>query len=222
MGSGKRSQNTGTRRKKDYGRVVATRNDAPRILIVTEGEETEPNYLKGLIAAKQLSHANVVVDGRCGSDPMSVFRHARDRYKAEKKQGEIFDRVYCVFDKDAGHANYFDAIDAINKAAPEGVYHAISSVPCFEYWVLLHFTDSTKPYQAPGGQSSCELVVKDIKKKNSKYEKGMPKLYQLLEGKTEVAIKNAKKSLIDAEASDTDNPTTRMHLLVEYLYTLKK
>jgi len=222
MGSGKRSQNTGKRRKLDYGRAVATRSDVPRILIVTEGEAIEPNYLRDLIKRERLSPANVMVDGKCGSDPMSVFRHAKKIYTTEKGQGEIFDRVYCVFDKDAGHANYFDALDAINKAAPEGVYHAISSVPCFEYWVLLHFTDSTKPYQAPGGQSSCELVVKDIKKKNSKYEKGMPKLYQLLEGKTEVAIKNAKKSLIDAEASDTDNPTTRMHLLVEYLYTLKK
>lgn len=221
MGSGKRSQNTGSRRKTNYGRVVATRSESPRILIVTEGGETEPNYLKALIRGVRLNPTNVVVDGECGTDPMSVFRHARDRYKAEMRQGEKFDRVYCVFDRD-GHTNYRGALDAINRAVPEGVYHAINSVPCFEYWVLLHFTDSTRPYQAPGGQSSCELVVKEIKKLSLKYEKGMPGLYQLLEGKTEVAILNSKKSLIHAEAADTDNPTTQMHLLVEFLYTLKK
>lgn len=221
MSRGRHSHHSRNRGRDFSKRAVATRNDIPRILIVTEGEETEPNYLKDLIAAERLSPPNIVVDGKCGSDPMSVFRHARDRYKAETRQGEKFDRVYCIFDKD-GHANYLGAMDSINKAAPTGVYHAINSVPCFEYWVLLHFIESTRPFQAAAGQSSCELVVREIKKLSPKYEKGMTGLYQLLGGKTNFAIRNAKKSLDSAETAGTDNPTTRMHLLVEYLYLLKK
>ena len=204
-----------------FKRSEAQRLQYARVLIVTEGEATEPRYIRDLIKHKKLHATSVIVDGQCASDPMGVFRHARKLYDAAKGREEKFDRVYCVFDKD-GHANYRDALDAIYRVIPKGVYHAINSVPCFEYWVLLHFTDSTKPYQAPGGQSSCELVVKDIKKQNSKYEKGMPELYQFLEGKTEDAIKHSKKSLDAAETAGTDNPTTRMHLLVEYLYTLQK
>lgn len=222
MGIGRNSRNKRGRSRNEFKRAVATRSDVSRILIVTEGEKTEPSYLRELIVTERLSPANIVVDGKCGSDPMSVFRHARDRFKAEIGRGERFDRVYCIFDKDAGQANYKGALDAINRAAPVNIFYAINSVPCFEYWVLLHFTDSTRKYQAAGGQSSCDLVVKEIKKTIPNYVKGMSGLYPLLESKTKAAIKNAKKSLVEAEAADTDNPTTRMHLLVEYLYTLKK
>ena len=192
-----------------------------RVLIVTEGQRTEPNYLLELIKSKKLHTANVVVDGDCGSDPMSIYKHAKDLYKTEKKRGEKFDRVYCVFDQD-GHTNYVQALDAIRRAVPKGVYHAINSVPCFEYWVLLHFQYTMSIYQAPGGQSSYRLLLKDLKKHLPDYEKGEVGLYQRLEDKLDIAIVNAKKGLAAAEAVGTDNPTTRMHLLVEYLHNLKK
>lgn len=221
MRRGRPIQSARARGKHDYRRAVATRTDIPRILIVTEGGETEPKYLNELIKRERLSPANVVVDGACGSDPMSVYRHAKKLYTAEKRQGEEFDRVYCVFDKD-DHSNYVDALDAISRAVPVSVFRAINSVPCFEYWVLLHFQYTTKAYQAPGGQSSCELLVKEIKSLIPGYQKGQNGLYRLLEDKTANATMHAKRSLAAAEAAGTDNPTTRMHLLVEYLFKLKK
>ena len=39
------------------------------ILIVSEGEETEPNYFNKMIIREKLSSANVKVTGECGSDP---------------------------------------------------------------------------------------------------------------------------------------------------------
>ncbi len=193
----------------------------PRILIVTEGEKTEPYYLRGLIHAERLRMGSVVVNGECGSAPMSVFKHAKKLFKKEERLGEKFDRVYCVFDKD-GHPSYRDALDAIQRAAPKDTFHAISSVPCFEYWVLLHFCYSTKPYDAPAGMSSCEQLMKDHKKVFADYEKCDRGIYRKLEDKTHIAIKNARKSLVAAKRAETDNPTTRMHLLVEDLYSLRK
>ncbi len=201
-------------------RALSSRDPYDRVLIVTEGSKTEPEYLQELIKARGLSAVNIVVDGKCGSDPMSVFRHARLLFEEERRGSVPFDRVYCVFDKD-GHANYSNALDAIYRAKPEGVYHAISSVPCFEYWVLLHYRYSARAYQAPAGQSPCEMLLKELRKSLSGYQKGKKGLYRLLEDKTYAAIENAKKSLSAAEDADTDNPTTRMHLLVEYLFNLK-
>ena len=36
---------------------------------------------------------------------MNLVKHAIEEYKASQKEGNDFDFVYCVFDKD-DHANY--------------------------------------------------------------------------------------------------------------------
>ena len=62
------------------------------ILIVCEGEKTEPNYFTELKKALRLSNANVRICGR-GSDPLSVVDFAIETFRQEQE----FDRVYCVF-----------------------------------------------------------------------------------------------------------------------------
>lgn len=201
-------------------RSKVKRDAYAKVLVVCEGEKTEPKYFEGLRQYYALNTANVEVCGECGSDPMSVLSYAKQRYREEKDAGDAFDKVFCVFDKDA-HANYMSTLSAIATATPYGVYEAINSVPCFEYWLLLHFDYSTKPYVSTGRKSSGEQVLAELKRYLPAYEKGADCIFKELIDQLEFAQANAKRSLTEAESQGTDNPSTRVHELVAYLQSIK-
>ncbi len=66
---------------KKLARQKANRKPYDKVLIVCEGEKTEPNYFRGLTNYYELDSANVKITGDCGSSPMSVVRPARDIYR---------------------------------------------------------------------------------------------------------------------------------------------
>lgn len=141
------------RRERDLARKRARRASYDRVLIVCEGAKTEPNYLRKLVDFFELNTANVEVDGDSDSSPISVVEHSKERYNEEKRTGDAFDRVFCVFDKDS-HASYTRALDEVEKAKPKNIFKAITSVPCFEYWLLLHYEFTTKPFVVTGAKSA--------------------------------------------------------------------
>jgi len=208
------------RNKADLRRSKAKRAPYDRVLIVCEGSKTEPVYLSDLKDCLKLNSANIEIDGNCGSSPISVYNHAKRRYTEEKKKSDPYDRIFCVFDKDThGHA-YDQAKAKINSSRPSGVFTAITSIPCFEYFLLLHFEYTTKPFAAEANKSVCDCVVKDLRKHITDYEKGNNGLFEATYDKLEVALKHCKKAKYDAQIAGTDNPTTLMHELVEYLKKL--
>ncbi len=190
------------------------------MLIVCEGSETEPNYLQELIDCLKLSSANVEIDGDSGSSPISVVQHAKRRYHEERDKGDSFDRVFCVFDKDT-HTTYATAMNALKELRPRGVFQSIPSVPCFEYWLLLHFIYTTRPYNASGGKSACDSVIDELRRHILDYAKGNKGIFKQVMQRTDQAIESSKRALQAAEGAGTDNPTIRMHELVEYLQKLK-
>lgn len=114
-----------------------TRAQRARILVVTEGEVSEPEYLRGLSAylratGVRLSGPKVKGTGR---DPIRVVETALNLYEQDKD----YDHVWCVFDVDE-HSRLTDAISSAHSA---GFDCAISN-PCFEVWLLWHFEDCRK------------------------------------------------------------------------------
>lgn len=208
------------KKAEELGRSNAKRAPYERVLIVCEGEKTEPYYFNGLIEHYGLSSANVEVTGDCGSDPLSIVRHAKDRYEDERRARNPFDRVYCVFDKDA-HANYQRALTELSKPAMSKHFHAIASVPCFEYWLLLHFIYSTKPYTPLAGNSAGNQVLTELQNYFPEYQKASPDIFGQLVGQLEFAKKNAARALSATEQNHTDNPLTYVHELVAYLQDIK-
>ena len=97
------------KRASELARRKARREPYAKVLVVCEGEKTEPNYFNGLKDHYGLNSANVEVCGECGSDPLSIYRYARQLYREEKDADDPFDRVYCVFDKDT-HGTYQQAL----------------------------------------------------------------------------------------------------------------
>lgn len=105
-----------------------------KVLIVCEGEKTEPYYFQGFRDAYSLNTANIEICGDCGSSPVTIYQYARQRYRQEKDAGDPYDRVYCVFDKDS-HTSFQQALDKILRSTPRDTFFAITSIPCFEYWI---------------------------------------------------------------------------------------
>jgi hypothetical protein len=135
------------------------KKESERILIVCEGEKTEVNYFKGLCQLLRLPTVEVAHDN---SAPISVVDGAIKRKQYAKKNGDDFNEVWCVFDRDH-HPTFFEAID---KAKAHDLKLAIS-VPSFEYWYLLYFES------AEAGFENCDAVIAYLKNKGyfPNYEK---------------------------------------------------
>ncbi len=196
----------------------ATKAPYDVILIVCEGAKTEPNYFTELKKAFRLSNANVRICGR-GSDPLNVVDFAIETFRREQE----FDRVYCVFDRDR-HTTYNAALDKVRRTrlGKGSKIFAIPSVPCFEFWLLLHFTYTTRPFDAPAGDSICSEVIEELKKHLSLYQKGQHDVFYKIQDKLDNAITNARRVEQFHKTSRTVNPSTLVHSLVEYLRDLKK
>ena len=194
-----------------------------KVLIVCEGEKTEPLYFRELIDHYEIHSANVRISGDCGSDPVSVVEHGLKLYHEEKSSTSgAFDRVYCVFDRDAHPpTKYQQALDKVAGAKPKGVFFTATSVPCFEYWLLLHFSYTTAPYSAVGGVSAGTAVLKALQAVWPEYTKASPGVFISLLDQLEFAKANAARVFEEARKNHTDNPTTRIHELVEYLQNIK-
>lgn len=152
MGSDNLHHKRKAKAARELKRRVSRRSSYDKVLIVCEGEKTEPNYFNELVHYYKLNSANVEIDGTCGSSPKSILKRAEQLAKIEQDKGDSYDRIYCVFDKDS-HETYDDIITKISLKKPASLFFHIISVPCFEYWLLLHFQYTTKPFHATGNSS---------------------------------------------------------------------
>ena len=194
-----------------------------KVLIVTEGKKTEPEYFNDLKKYYRIHSANIKIDGSGDSSPESVIKYGKKLYEDEISGGDAFDRVYFVFDKDT-HLTYPQALDAIKRyrRRRKNTFFAINSVPCFEYWLLLHFIYTTEPFSATGRSSTADQVIRKLKKYYPDYDKSASGLFTRLYARLETAKVNAINALQDAYRTDAHNPSTRVHELVDYLQNIKE
>lgn len=203
-----------------YRRKGPTREPYDVVLIVCEGEKTEPEYFEGLKNACRLSNTNIKVVPGDGNDPVSIVKHALEEYG---RSGGDYDRVFCVFDRD-GHVNYQQALDRIAACSlgKKGRLEAITSVPCFEIWILLHFAYSTAPFTKTGNKSACDSVIGAVRNHLPEYEKAMTGVFERIEPHTDRSVTHAERLARHNRDTASDNPATKVHELVKYLRALKK
>jgi hypothetical protein len=191
----------GRRRAKKQSdlRRGGSRKSGDLVLIVCEGEKTEPNYLREYLADLGISKkkAEIEVTGDCGSDPLSVVNLAISKFQLKN-----YDHIFCVIDIDK-HSKFENAVKKIdNHKWTSGrkdskfkatTYKAIVSIPCFEYWLLLHYKDTSKSFHGNGQDiSPCKECIKELKTFIVEYEKGSSEIYSITKDKIEDAISRSR------------------------------
>lgn len=98
------------------------------------------------------------------------------------------DLAVCLIDSDfkEDRNGVIAKVDAMAKSAAKEQLHLIVSSPCFEIWYICHFQYSTKQYQNP------DEVLSHLRQFIPDYEKSKD-VYASLQGKEDVAIRNAQK-----------------------------
>lgn len=166
-------------------RKIAFRPPQKTIAILGEGE-TEYFYFTNLKASEKLNF----------KVKPEKPKHSSDLYSFEKKIERLitddFDKIYVVLDLDRIVTNEAETIkySKLRKMFNKKVIF-IESMPCFEFWFLLHYQMTTR----------CFTCCKDTEKKLRKFIKDYEKtklyfkkieIYQLLKSNLEDAIKNSK------------------------------
>ena len=188
-----------------------------KILIVCEGEKTEPNYFN---AFKAYNHGTFVytIDVKgIGQNTIDVVNKAIEL----KKKGE-YDRVWAVFDKDSFSSKKFNG--AIIKARQNGIDCAWSN-EAFELWYLYHFVNRTTAMNRSEYQKAISKEVnKSVLYKSKhvyKYMKNDVENYNIMNkyGSMKNAIKYAESNslIYNDEQYANHNPCTMVYLLVKQL-----
>ncbi|MEQ1593799.1 MAG: RloB family protein [Casimicrobium sp.] len=191
-------------------------------MIVCEGTKTEPHYLAELLIDLRIRPQSVRIAPNDGVSPDRVVAHALALYEEDSQTGDSYDKVYCVFDRD-NHTTFYGAVQRTRDLCIAGKpFVAITSDPCFEVWLLLHFGYTDQPFQAAGRKSVGDTVVAALKSKPgfAKYGKGQAGVYTTLKGSLEIAIEAARRLRDHAEATGSVNPLTSVDILVSELRAL--
>lgn len=113
-----------------------------RILVVTEGKVTEPDYIERLVRYLDKGSLPVFVQTLgIGKDPLAVVEAAVSRRDSDARKGKAWDKVVGLIDSDQ-HTTIRYAADL---AASEGITLAITRLK-FETWLLWHVTDSLRAH----------------------------------------------------------------------------
>lgn len=152
------------------------------VLIICEGQKTEPNYFNKLKEKYHLS--NIEIPKNTKPSPSSVVRVAMEKVR-EYKLNAKNSIIYCVFDRDE-HKDIDKAFDRIQAKN----FIPILSSRCFEIWYLLHFKYTTRVF------NSYDEIKNELKQELnlSNYDKEPDDYTKFLNDENiNSAIKNAKK-----------------------------
>lgn len=213
------------RKHRDLSRRTEHRPAHDRILIVTEGKRSEPNYFNEIRSSLRLSSAHIVVrGGELGTQPQQVVDYSEalflngDRHRGI--EARAFEAVYAVFDRD-DHTTYPNALrsaEALDQKHRNDLgapvrFQAIPSNPCFELWLLLHFEEIRH-------LKHRDEVFARLKKHLPGYGKGSEHTYARTKAHVALALQRAT-GLNAASPFNEDKPFTHVSVLVERLQDLR-
>lgn len=192
----------------------------PVLRIFCEGEKTEPQYLRGFINQFFSKHRRIlVVEKTDKNTPLELVQVAID----SKRYGSEDDVVWVVYDRESVHKYSHEKHAEARKLADDnGINIAFSNV-CFEYWILLHFIDTSACYQSCANLLSESKLKAELKKIGiNNYEKGLATLFDSIKDNLQLAIERAEKIIanhkktaeVGKEAPHFLNPYVDFHHLL--------
>lgn len=189
-----------------------------RLLVLTEGMKTEPDYLKQLLSMLKISPEQVVVKAGTSSDPKHLveeakalsYENARD---FRKGIDALFDEICVMIDSENDRPHLREAINQ----AEDNEFRVALSVPSIEYWFLLHYQLTTKL------MNNADEVTRELRR----YQPDYDKLFRVdpndFEGLVNNALKNAEsiRKTQDSHPESIIYPSTTVDTLVRQIMGLK-
>ena len=221
MGKRQREKRTTKARRstRQLHRHPPSRKTKKRILIVVEGQVTEPIYFAGLKQRPEIreGYTITVKSGKGGSATQCVKKAQSEKERADN--GDPFDEVWCVLDVE-GKTERPQLDEALKAADDAGLKKPVLSCPCFEVWLLAHF-EKTARRVADAKEMIAVLSKRWQSEFQNPYSKNDPRLYDRLGDLTETAINNARKVYEQHFPPGTDradrNSSTEVYKLVDRL-----
>jgi len=181
----------------------------PTTLVICEDSKSSKNYLEDVkVHFRAQVHVEVTHCGK--TDPAGIISEAVRRSKD-------YDRVFCAIDRDE-HPNFEQSVATVAQMPKVTV---IASYPCFEYWLLLHFGYTRKPYTRAGNKSPADWLIEDLKTKPGMehYAKGgKSDLFATLTvPRFNAARSYSARALNEALEVGDLNPSTRLHDLIAFI-----
>jgi len=203
-----------------------TREKRKFYLIVCEGDKTEPNYFRAFcksLPQNVLDVYDIEIHGE-GRNTRSLvnraFKHTAKILRDNPTR--VIDKVWVVFDKDDFSDDDFNTAIFECKSSK---FNAAWSNEAFELWYLLHFNYYDTGLSRTQYKEKIEECFKHIGVGNFTYKKNDSDMYERLNGKTDTAIKNAKKLIAQYKGRHDyakHSPCTRVHELVQELMKLQE
>ena len=179
------------------------------------GRETEPHYIRGLCDSKRINLANVhIIHGNHETDAVSLVRKAQMHFRADND----YDAVFVVCDDDGAPLDraHQQAQARIKNADGQTVsIELISSRPCFEFWLLLHFEYSV-------AYVSATEVIRDLKRHLPDYEKADRHIFAKVSTGLDLALARAARLKRELQGTGATSPDTHMALLIEQLLSMSQ
>lgn len=173
-----------------FKRPEPSRSKRKAILIALEDEKSAKLYFQDW--KEYLKASRVVVFARhLGPNPEEVVEAAfqADEERRVDRDRDEFDEVWIVVDTE-GPADrkrseqVRQAIEHVKKLGPR--FHVAVSNPCFEYWLLLHFDNTTASF------NDAAAVIVRLKKHVKNYKKHQS-VFAETRDHVQTAIANAEK-----------------------------
>lgn len=160
----------------------------PTLRIYCEGEKTEPTYLKEYLRSipNHTRKTVVSVETTDKNTPVQLVEVAIAAKDSPKSLPE--DEFWVVYDRES-ISKYSEGLHekAMNKADGNGVNVALNNV-CFEYWLLLHFVETSAPYSSFDDLRKKSPLNDEVKKRcGANYDKSSRDLFPKIQGDVEVA-----------------------------------
>lgn len=212
------NRHTGERYNR-HTRTVRRPKTRETYAIITDGQETEKQYLNGLRASipeeiRPVLEVYSSVKAPKFLEKCRIIRN-EDLFPDSGKK-----KIWILFDRDC--VSGFD--DIVRHATKEG-YGVAWSNPCIEEWFWAHF-DNFKSHTS--STETIDLFKELFGNKTGKaYRKNLPEIYELLirYGDETKAIQRAEQRLAECGGADISNcsdmhSATTVHLLVKELKKL--
>jgi RloB-like protein len=154
--------------------------------------------------------------GAYETDAVSLVEIARRRFAADPD----YDCVYVVCDADRGGS--LEKAIALASRPMKGrdgrriTVNVVCSDPCIEFWLLLHFEYSSRPYR------NAAEVTADLKRHLTNYSKSDPQLFRHVEAGIDRAVANVKRLRRELAASGAQSPGSDIDQLIGQLLRMRR